>query len=158
MTFEGQERRKKLLWSMGLLAAIVIGAGLVTMAVTSYFRSQDPIYQCISNPSAEPFQVSIPISATENGVPTVVPKGVGISANCIHPIHTLKENVIHLAYNRPYDFTLGHFLYYWIGTKLQNFNTKVFVNGNQFTQGDILDIPLKQGQSIRIEFTSKANG
>ncbi len=156
MTFEGQEKGKKLLWSMGLLAAIDIGAGLITMAVTGYFRSQDPIYQCINNPGAQPFQQSIPVSATENGMPTVIPKGVGISASCIHPIHTLEENVIHVAYNRPYDFTLGHFLYYWIGTKLQDFNTKVYINGNQYTQGDILDIPLKQGESIRIEFTSKS--
>jgi hypothetical protein len=156
MTFEGQDKRKKLLLSMAILAAIVVGSGLATMAVTGYFRSKDPIYQCIDNPAAQPFQLSIPISATENTLPAIVPKGVGISGNCIHPIHTIEENVIHVAYSRQYNFTLGHFLYYWIGSKLQNYDTKVYVDGTQYTQGNILDIPLKQGESIRIEFVSKS--
>jgi hypothetical protein len=156
MTFEGPAKRKKLLWSMGILAAIVTGAGFATVVVTGFFRSQNPIYQCVDNPAAQPFQLSIPISATENGAPAIVPKGVGISPGCIHPIHTLEENVIHVAYSRQYDFTLGHFLYYWIGTKLQNYDIKVYINGIQYRQGSILDIPLKQGQSIRIELTNKS--
>jgi hypothetical protein len=38
--------------------------------------------------------------------------------NCIRPAHTLEENVIHVAYSRPHDFTLGHFPYYWLGNDL----------------------------------------
>ncbi len=155
MAFEGAEKRKKLLVSMGILAVIVVGAGLGTLAITSYFRSQDPIYQCIDNPKEQPYQLSVPIAVTENGFPVIVPKGVGIENNCIRPVHTFEENVIHVGYSRPHEFTLGHFLYYWIGKDLQKYDTKVYVNGYLHTIGSFLDIPLTQGDSIRIEFTSR---
>lgn len=155
MAFEGPEKRKKLLISMGILAAIVVAAGLGTMAITGYFRSQDPIYQCIDNPTEQPYQLSVPITVTEDGFPATVRRGVGIEGNCVWPVHTLEENVIHVSYNRPHEFTLGHFLYYWIGNDLQNYDTKVYVNDNLHTDGSFLDIPLMQGDSIRIEFTTR---
>jgi hypothetical protein len=155
MAFEGPEKKRKLLISMGILAAIVAGAGLGTMAITGYFRGQDPIYQCIDNPSRQPYQVSVTITVLEDGFPALVPSGVGIDNTCIRPVHTLEENVIHVAYSRPYEFTLGHFLYYWIGNDLQNYDTQVYVNDRLHTDGSFLDIPLRQGDAIRIEFTSR---
>jgi hypothetical protein len=155
MAFEGPEKRKKLLISMGVLAAIVVGAGLGTLAITSYFRSQDPIYQCIDNPTEQPYQLSVPITVTEDGFPAVVRKGVGIEDNCIRPIHTLEANVIHVGYSEPHEFTLGHFLYYWIGEDLKKYDTKVYVNEKLHTDGSFLDIPLRQGDSIRIEFATR---
>jgi hypothetical protein len=80
---------------------------------------------------------------------------VGIEHNCIRPVHTLEENVIHVAYSRPHDFTLGHFLYYWLGNDLLKYDTKVYVNGVQHTEGDLRDIVLREGDSIRIEFTTR---
>src|SRR5262245_42544619 len=138
MAFEGPEKRKKLVISMGILAAIVVGAGLGTLGITTYFRSQDPIYQCVENPTKQPYQLSIPITVTENGFPAVVRKGVGIEDDCIRPIHTLEENVIHVGYREPYQFTLGHFLYYWIGNDIQKYNTKVYVNESLKMTGSFL--------------------
>lgn len=155
MAFEGPEKKRKLLISMGILAAIVAGAGLGTMAITSYFRGQDPIYQCIDNSEEQPFQLSVPITVFEDGFPAIVPRGVGIEDGCTRPVHTLEENVIHVAYSRPHEFTLGHFLYYWIGNDLQNYDTQVYVNGELHTDGHFLDIPLGPDDSIRIEFTSR---
>ena len=156
MAFEGPDKRKKLISSMGILAAIVIVAGFATMAVTGYFRSKDPLYQCIDNPTAQPFQLSIPISVTENGAPAIVPKGVGISEKCIHPIHTLEENMIHVAYSKQYNFTLGHFLYYWIGNKLHNYDVRAYIDDVPYTEGKLLDVPLKQGEYIRLDFRTKS--
>lgn len=155
MVFEDRDKRKRLLVSMGTLAAIVIGAGLGTVALTGYFRSQDPIYQCIENPEQQPYQISVLITVTEDGFPARVPAGVGIEDSCIRPIHTLEQNVIHVGYSRQHEFTLGHFLYYWIGNDLSNYDTQVYVNGELHTDGSFLDIPLRQGDSIRIEFTSR---
>jgi hypothetical protein len=155
MVFEGPEKRRKLFVSMGILAAIVVGAGLGTMALTGYFRSQDPIYQCIEDPEEQPFQLSVPVAVTEDGSPALVPAGVGMEDNCIRPIHTLEENVIHVGYSRPHEFDLGHFIYYWLGEDLKNYDTKVYVNGEQHTDGSFLDIPLRQGDSIRIELASR---
>ena len=155
MAFEGPEKRKKLLISMGILAAIIVGAGLGTMAITGYFRSQDPIYQCIDNPAEQPYQLSVPITVTEHGFPVTVRSGVGVEDGCIRPVHTLEENVIHVGFSRQHELTLGHFLYYWIGNDLQNYDTVVYINDSLHTDGSFLDIPLRQGDSIRIEFTTR---
>jgi hypothetical protein len=154
MTFEGSKPRS-LYVSMLILAGLIGGAVLATSAFTTYFRSQDPVNQCINNPESQPFQLSIPITVMEDGFPAVVPKGVGIKDGCIRPVHTIVENVIQVTYSRPYDFTLGHFLYYWLGNDLLQYDTKVYLNGAPHTGGDFRDIVLEQGDQIRIEFVRR---
>lgn len=154
MEFEGSKPRSLFL-SMLILAGLIGGAVLATTAFTTYFRSQDPVNQCIDDPESQPFQLSIPITVIEDGFPAVVPKGVGINDGCIRPLHTIEENVVRVTYSRPYDFTLGHFLYYWLGNDLLQYDTKVYVNGVPHTEGDLRDIVLEQGDEIRIEFLSR---
>jgi hypothetical protein len=154
MAFEGSKRRN-LFFSMLILAGLIGGAVLATSAFTTYFRSQDPVNQCINAPESQPFQLSVPITAIEDGFPALVPKGVGIEDGCIRPVHTVEENVIQVTYSRPYDFTLGHFLYYWLGNDLLQYDTKVYVNDMAHTQGDLRDIVLEEGDRIRIEFASR---
>ncbi len=157
MSFGGRESEKKrrLVFSMALLAGIVILAGIGTKTFTDYLRSKDPIYQCVPRPLEAAYQLSVPISVTVDGAPALVPRGVGISNNCTLPVHTLQENVIHVAYKEPYSFTLGHFLYNWIGQDLSKYNTKVFINDTLHTGGSFLDIPLKNGTSLKVEFTTR---
>jgi hypothetical protein len=157
MSFGGQEPEKKrrLVVSMALLAGVVIIAGIGTKTVTDYLRSKDPIYQCVARPLDAPYQLSIPISVTIDGAIALVPRGVGITNNCTLPVHTLQENVIHVAYKEPYTFTLGHFLYNWIGQDLSKYNTRVYVNGTLHTSGSFLDIPLKNGSLFKVEFTTR---
>jgi hypothetical protein len=154
MAFEGSKRRN-LFFSMLILAGLIGGAVLATSAFTMYFRSQDPVNQCIDDPESQPFQLSVPITAIEDGFPALVPKGVGIEDGCVRPVHTVEENVIQVTYGRPYDFTLGHFLYYWLGNDLLQYDTKVYVNDMAHTQGDLRDIVLEEGDRIRIEFASR---
>jgi hypothetical protein len=155
MAFEGPQKKRKVLISMGVLAAIVVGAGLGTMALAGYFRGQDPIYQCIDNPAEQAYQLSVRVTVLEDGFPARVPSGIGVEDGCTRPVHTLEENVIHVGYSRPHEFTLGHFLYYWIRDDLGRYDTQVYVNDSLHTEGSFLDIPLRSGDSIRIEFTSR---
>ena len=154
MAFEGSKKRN-LFFSMLILAGLIGGAVLVTSAFTTYFRSQDPVNQCINDPESQPFQVSVPITVIEDGFPGLVPKGVGVEDGCIRPVHTVEENVIQVSYSRPYDFTLGHFLYYWLGNDLLQYDTMVYVNEIAHTEGDLRDIVLDEGDRIRIEFASR---
>ena len=154
MAFEGSKRRS-LFFSMLILAGLIGGAVLATSAFTTYFRSQDPVNQCIDNPDSQPFQLSVPITVIEDGFPALVPKGVGIKDGCIRPVHSVEENVIQVTYSRPHDFTLGHFLYYWLGNNLLQYDTNVYVNDIVHAEGDIRDIVLEQGDRIRIEFVSR---
>jgi hypothetical protein len=137
------------------LAIVVLGAGLATNFILGYLRTQDPIYQCINDPKSQPFQLSIPIKVTRYGTNVPVPPSIGIDNKCIRPIHTLQPNIIHVAYSRPYPFTLGHFLYIW-KIDLTKYNTKVYVNNVLYTKGSYLDIVLKQGMYTRVDFTSRA--
>ena len=152
---EQSDKRSRLIWSMITLAIIVLGVGFVINFITGYLRSQDPIYQCIKNPNSQPFQLSVPITVTRDKNIVSVPTKIGFNNQCIKPIHTLEKNLIHVAYSRYYPFTLGHFLYIW-GIDISRYNAKVYVNGRQYTKGSYLDIPLKDGVPIRVDFISKA--
>ncbi|HYZ51468.1 MAG TPA: hypothetical protein VE593_11315 [Nitrososphaeraceae archaeon] len=154
---EGPDRRKRLLKSMIILAVVVMSAGLGTNFLLGYLRAQDPIYQCIKDPNSQPFQLSIPITVTRDGSNVAVPPGIGMSNNnnCTRPVYTIKPDIIHVSYGRPFPFTLGHFLYNW-KVDLTKYNTKVYVNNVLHTDGSFLDIVLKQGMSIRIDFASKS--
>jgi hypothetical protein len=149
------DKRSRLIWSMITLAIIILGVGFVINFITGYLRSQDPIYQCIKNPNSQPFKLAVPITVTRDKNIVSVPTMIGFSNQCIKPIHTLEKNLIHVAYNRQYPFTLGHFLYIW-GIDISRYNAKVYVNGTLYTRGSYLDIPLKNGIPIRVDFTSKA--
>jgi hypothetical protein len=148
------EKKRQLIRSMLVLAALLGASVVLTALATSYFRGQDPVNQCISNPTSQPYQLTIPIEVYENGIPATV-KDVGLEENCIRPVHTLEENVIHVAYKEQYDFTLGHFFYYWLGNDILLYDITVYVNGDQLTDGDFRDVVLVQGDTIRIELTTK---
>lgn len=150
----GAEKKRKLLYSMLTLAALVGVSVVLTTVVTSYFRGQDPVNQCISDPATQPYQVSVPLTVYEDGVLSTV-RDVGMTEDCIRPVHTLVDDVIHVAYSRPYDFTLGHFFYYWLGDDILGYDTKVFVN-DELHDGDFRDIVLRQGDEIRIELVSRS--
>ncbi len=152
---EGAEKKKRLIWSMVVLAVVVVGVGAATMAVTGYFRDRDPIYQCIGDPRFQSYQSSMPVTASKDGVSVQVPSGIGITDDCTLPVHTLEEGVIHVAYSDQYQFTLGHFIYNWIGQDLSNYDTTVYVNGQEHANGSFLDIPLRDGDEIRIEFVTR---
>ncbi len=152
MTLNGAKKRRSLFISMLVLAALIGGSVLATSAFTAYFRSQDPVNQCVQDPGSQPFQLSVPITAIEDGFPASVPEGIGIANNCIRPVHTIEENVIRVTYSRPHNFTLGHFLYYWLGDDLLQYDTRVYVNDIPHTEGDLRDIVLEDGARIKIEF------
>jgi hypothetical protein len=140
---------------MLILAGLIGGAVLATSAFTTYFRSQDPVNQCIEHSKSQPFQLFVAITVIEDGSTALVPKGVGIIDGYIRPVHTVVENAIQVTYSRQYDFTLGHFIYYWLGNDLLQYDTRVYVNGAPHTEGDFRDIVLEQGHEIRIEFVRR---
>jgi hypothetical protein len=155
MTLNGAKKRRSLFISMLVLAALIGGSVLATSAFTAYFRSQDPVNQCIQDPASQPFQLSVPITVIEDGFPARVPEGIGIADDCTRPVYTIEENLIQVSYSRPHNFTLGHFLYYWLGNDLLQYDTRVYVNDIPHTQGDLRDIILKDGDRIKIEFLSR---
>ncbi len=157
MDWEDRAQKKRILIrSMVVLAAIAVGAGLVTNVIAQQARLQDPLYQCL--PSDErPYQAYVTISVTVNNQQVEVPKGIGVSPDCLRPIHTHEnDGVIHVAYEKPYDFSLGHFLWYW-NFDISKYDAKVYVNGMDVSE-KYLDTVLKDNTSIIIDFRSKDSG
>jgi len=157
MGWENGERKKKMvIRSMIALAVIAVVAGVITNIVTQQVRSQDPLYQCIASED-QPFQAYVTIYVTVDNQEVIVPKDIGITSNCVRPIHTHDTNgVIHIAYEKQYDFRLGHFLWYW-NFDILKYDATVYVNG--FDVGEkYLDTVLQDGMSIRMDFKSKDSG
>jgi hypothetical protein len=147
------EKKRKLAYSMMFLAGLLGAAVVLTAYAASYFRGQDPVNQCITDPMNQPFQISVPVEVFEDRIRSTV-RDVGLDSECIRPVHTLVDNEIHVAYERPHDFTLGHFFYFWLGDDILRYDTKVYVNDSKST-GDFRDIVLVQGDRIRIELTTR---
>jgi len=138
---------------MIVLAVMAVGGGIITNIIMQQARAQDPLYQCIASED-QPYQAYLTIFVTVNNQEITVPKNIGILPECVRPMHTHDSNgVIHIAYERSYDFKLGHFLWYWNLDILQ-YDATVYVNG--FDAGEkYLDTVLQDGMSIRMDFKSK---
>ena len=148
-------KKKALIRSMIILAVIAVAAGVITNIITQQARAQDPVYQCIESDNL-PYQAYVTISITINGQPSEVPANIGVLDNCLRPIHTHdRSGLVHIVYDRPYDFKLGHFLWYW-GFDLQQYDATVYVNGVQ--QDKFLDMVLRDGMTITMDFKSKPIG
>ena len=156
MGWENGEKKKRVIRSMIALAVIAVVAGLITNIVTQQVRAQDPLYQCVSSED-QPYQAYVTIFVTVDNQEIAVPKDIGITPDCVRPIHTHDTNgYIHIAYEKPHDFRLGHFLWYW-NFDILKYDATVYVNG--FDVGEkYLDTLLEDGMSIRMDFRSKNSG
>lgn len=149
------DKRRILIRSMIALAVIAVAAGIMTNIITQQARAQDPLYQCIESDNLA-YQAYVTISVTVNGLPVEIPSGVGIQENCMRPIHTHDTSgLVHIVFSKPYDFRLGHFLWYW-GFDIQSYDASVYVNG--VAQQNYLDMVLRDGMTVIIDFKSKPSG
>lgn len=148
------DKKKRLIRSMIALAVIAVGAGVATNLIAQQFRMGDPLYQCIESDNL-PYRAFVNLSINIDGRPMEVPAGIGITDDCVRPIHTRDNSgLVRVVYYEPFDFTLGHFLWYW-NFNIREYDATVFVNGVQ--QEQFLDIALRDGMSIHIDFKSKSS-
>ncbi len=149
------DKKKKVLRSMIFIAVLAVSAGIVTNLVTQYTRGQDPLYQCIDSDNL-PYQAYVTVFVNIDRQPVEVPADIGINDDCLRPIHTHDNSgLIHIAFDRSYEFRLGHFLWYW-NFNIQEYDAKVYVNGIE--QEKYLGTVLRDGMSIIMEFNSKSKG
>ncbi|NMJ87649.1 MAG: hypothetical protein EX285_07425 [Thaumarchaeota archaeon] len=149
------DKKKKLIRSMILLALIAIIAGIVTNIIAQQTRSQNPLYQCIESDYLS-YDVYLTISTNIDGKPVEIPDNIGILEDCLSPVHTHDNSgLVHVVYDRPYEFRLGHFLWYW-GFNIQQYDATVYVNGIE--QDKYMDVVLRNNMSIVIDFKSKPRG
>lgn len=98
--------------SFFLLGALTL-AGLVVFFIKAGTPAPFDVTQaCLTS---ETYHVHAHLTIVINGEKQVVPKGVGIiSPTCIRPLHTHDtDNIIHIEFERPRNFTLGEFFRVW---------------------------------------------
>lgn len=83
-----------------------------------------------------------------DGVATLPPGGIGISPNCMRPLHTHDASgYLHIEYPERRDFLLGDFFQVWGEPFKDKRAVSVTVNGEPF-RGDYRSIVLRDGQRI----------
>ena len=99
--------------------------------------------------------------------PQVLPAGIGISDDCIRPLHTHTEFVVSVEYAEEREFTLGDFFGVWgeEGPYWEKDVDNMSVNGRAFCSSaetvpdcdgeDPLGLMLKDGMRIAIDFDSQ---
>lgn len=98
------------------------------------------------------FHVSL--VTVHNRQPQMLPAGIGITHDCMKPLHTHSEDfIIHVEYEEPYKFVMGDFFDVW-GEKNPYINSEVVsisMNGKRYN-GNYRELILEDGQNIVIEF------
>ena len=98
------------------------------------------------------FHVSL--VTVHNRQPQMLPAGIGITHDCMKPLHTHSEDfIIHVEYEEPYEFVMGDFFDVW-GEKNPYINSEVVsisMNGKRYN-GNYRELILEDGQNIVIEF------
>ena len=98
------------------------------------------------------FHVSL--VTVHNRQPQMLPAGIGITHDCMKPLHTHSEDfIIHVEYDEQYKFAMGDFFEVW-GEKHPYVNSEVVsisLNGKRY-DGNYRKLILEDGQNIVIEF------
>ena len=99
--------------------------------------------------------------------PQVLPAGIGITGDCIRPLHTHTEFVVSVEYPEEREFTLGDFFAVWgeEGPYWEKDVDNMSVNGQAFCSSaehmpdcdgeDPLGLVLEDGMRIAIDFNSQ---
>lgn len=123
-----QEKPKKKLNKWQLIIPVVLsGAGTgIALGINYFIAGPPPLEQCIPNENM-PFHQHAYLNVTLDDQPFTVPANIGITSNCVKPLHTHDaDGTIHVEFVKPTHFTLGIFMKLW-GLKLDQYDVKIFV-------------------------------
>lgn len=156
-----QEKKKKKLTKMQLILPIALGGVGTAMAIiiNMVLVGPPPLEQCIPGEDV-PFEQQAYINVTLNGQPFTVPANIGITSDCVRPLHTHDDDgLIHMQFFKPTRFTLDNFIKLW-GLDLNQYDVKIFVKKSvdkDFGEVDmdVNEIVLANEMMIRLELTSR---
>lgn len=149
-------KRRKTLRYLAITAAIGIGIALTnTLVVQKIVKADDPLYQCINGRDIT-YQLSVTMEIYVDGVKQNIPANIGMEPNCQRTMYTLSDDgVVHVAWTKPYAFTVGHFL--WISgfdyRDTDDKTSKIYVNGLE--SPDFINTVLQDGATYKAEFVTK---
>ncbi len=156
-------------WMWVIIVILVIGGGVwwftsrpkitsAEQAAKDAKRVHDLALSCTTD-AATTFHIHSHLSITMNGQDRPIPADTGVTADCLHPLHTHDAtSIIHIESPRKEDFTLGDFMDVWKEDLTSNkvldttvdaqHQMKMFVDGKEVTTGR--DTIFRDRQSIAI--------
>jgi hypothetical protein len=155
-----EEKKKRLTKQQLIIAPILVGASVgIALIINIVIAGPPPLEQCI--PSEDmPFHQHAYLNVTLNGEPFTVPANIGITSDCVKPLHTHEaDGTIHVEFIKPTRFTLGIFVELW-GLNLDQYDVKVFVKAaddadfREFTD-NIKGLVMSDQMRIKMELTSR---
>lgn len=163
-----EEKKKKLTKGQLILVPILVGGGTgIALVINMIIAGPPPLEQCIvrenvsSTDSKYMFHQHAYLTVTLDGEPFTVPANIGITSDCIRPLHTNDTSgTIHSEFVKPVKFTLGNFVKLW-GLNLDQYDVKVLVKDSVDTDlrevnvSEINTLFLRDGMMIKMELTSR---
>lgn len=156
-----EEKKKKKLTKWQLIFPALLGAAGIGIAfgINYVIAGPPPLEQCIPNENMS-FHQHAYLNVTLDGQPFEVPGNIGITSDCVKPLHTHDpDGKIHMEFIKPTRFTLGNFIKLW-GLPLNQYDVKIFVKVSDDTDfqefNDNIDtLVMSDEMRIRIELTSR---
>jgi len=155
-----EEKKKKLTKQQLIIPPILVGGAIgIALAINMIIVGPPPLEQCIPSENM-PFHLHAYLNVTLNGEPFTVPANIGITSDCVKPLHTHDTNgTIHVEFVKPTRFSLGIFVELW-GLNLDQYDVKVFVknaNDADFKEfsDDIRTLVMSDQMRIKMELTSR---
>jgi hypothetical protein len=139
-----------------ITAIIGVGVAAASSGVQILLNTDNPLKVCINGRDTN-YKVSATLEVYIDKQKQEIPAKVGFKENCQRSLYTLtNDGTIHAEWTERYPFEIGHFLWVWEFPlrDMQEGQSKVFVNGKE--SSDFIHAPLVDGNSYRVEFTSKA--
>ncbi|MBI3573802.1 hypothetical protein HY090_02020 [Candidatus Kaiserbacteria bacterium] len=125
-------------WGIGLtlLVIVLFGVGRFSShSSQSTLSTRDTALACTSDMATQ-FHIHPHLQIVVNGEEHVIPGDIGITAACMHPLHTHDASgIIHVESPQKRDFTLGDFFAVW---------------GQPFSKDQVLDSKVDATHSIRV--------
>ncbi len=127
-----------------ILLIVIVGCG----------ANQNPVLEeCVTHEEGG-IHFHVSLVTVHNKQPQMLPGGIGITNDCMKPLHTHAEDfLIHVEYDKPYEFSMGDFFEVW-GTENPYINSEVVsisLNGKRYN-GDYRELLLEDAQNVVIEF------
>ena len=163
---EEKKKRKLTKWQLIIPPLLVGGAVGLAIVINIAIAGPPPLEQCLtgsmsSGDSKYSFHQHAYLNVTLDGQPFTVPANVGITSDCVKPLHTNDTSgMIHSQYVKPVRFTLGDFVKLW-GLNLNQYDVQVFAKSfddtdfREVNASEINTLFLRDEMRIRIQLTSR---
>ena len=151
-THPTQNTKKNHLYGTGIAVLLCI----LLVGWVGCETNQNPVLESCVRHEEGGIHFHVSLVTVHNKQPQMLPGGIGITPDCMRPIHTHAEDfMIHVEYNEPFQFTMGNFFEVW-GDDNPYINSEVVtisLNGKIYME-NYRELILEDGQNVVIEFVN----